>query len=74
MSIINDAIRMQAGLQISEWNKNTINSINQAKQSYTSIATQLEAMRTNPDYTAGDIAEVETMLTELNALALSMTV
>jgi len=74
MSIINNALLMQTAIQISEWNKNTINSINQAKQSYNSIATQLEAMRTNPDYTAWDITEVETMLTELNTLAISMTV
>lgn len=44
-----------------------------AKSLYTSIATQRLAMVDNPDYTTDDIAEVDAMLTELNAMAVSLT-
>ncbi len=44
------------------------------KLNYTSISTQRTAMVDNPDYTTEDIAEVDTILTELNALAVSLTI
>lgn len=45
-----------------------------AKTAFTSITTQRTAMVDNPDYTPEDIAEVDAMLTELNAMAVSLTV
>ena len=45
----------------------------QAKSTFTSIATQRLAMVDNPDYTTDDIAEVDAMLVELNAMAVSLT-
>ena len=49
-------------------------AIQQAKSAFTSIATQRLAMVDNPDYTAEDIAEVDAMLTELNVMAVSLTI
>lgn len=49
-------------------------AMQQAKSAYTSISNQRTAMVDNPDYTPEDIAEVDTMITELNTMAVSLTV
>ena len=48
-------------------------AMQQAKSTYTSIATQRASMVDNPEYTPDDIAEVDAMLTELNTMAVSLT-
>ena len=74
MSLLSTASRLNTANQINTWNNSCIQAMSQAKSLYTSIATQRAAMLDNPDYTAEDIAEVDAMLTELNAMAISLTV
>ena len=73
-SLLSTASRLNTANQINTWNNSCIQAMSQAKSLYTSIATQRAAMLDNPDYTAEDIAEVDAMLTELNAMAISLTV
>lgn len=74
MSLLSTASRLNTANQLTSWNTSCIQAMSQAKSLYTSIATQRTAMVDNPDYTAEDIAEVDAMLTELNTMAVSLTV
>ena len=73
-SLLSTASRLNTANQINTWNNSCIQAMASAKSLYTSIATQRAAMLDNPDYTAEDIAEVDAMLTELNAMAVSLPV
>lgn len=72
-SLLSTASRLNTANQINTWNTQCIQAMQQAKTSFTSIATQRAAMVNNPDYTPEDIAEVDNILTELNTLAVSLT-
>lgn len=74
MSLLSTASRLNTANQLTTWNNSCIQAMSQAKSLYTSIATQRMAMVDNPDYTPEDIAEVDTMITELNTMAVSLTV
>lgn len=69
------ADRLNTANQLKAWNESTIASMNQSKQSFTSIATQRASMVLNTvDYTPADIAEVDAMLANLNTLAKTLIV
>ena len=72
-SLLSTASRLNTANQLNTWNTQCIQAMQQAKTSFTSIATQRAAMVNNPDYTPEDIAEVDNILTELNTLAVSLT-
>lgn len=74
MSLLSTASRLNTANQITAWNTQCKQAMEQAKQAFTSIATQRLTMVDNPEYTPDDIAEVDTMLTELNTMAVSLTV
>lgn len=74
MSLLSTASRLNAANQINTWNNQCIQAMQQAKSAFTSIATQRTAMLDNVEYTPEDIAGVDAMLTELNAMAISLTV
>lgn len=74
MSLFSIASRLNTVNQLTTWNTQCMQVMSQAKSLYTSIATQRASMVDNPDYTAEDIAEVDAMLTELNAMAVSLTI
>jgi len=69
MSLLSTAERLNTANQLNTWNTSCVNSMNQAKSTFTSIYTQKVAMETNPEYTPEDIAEVDAMLTKINELA-----
>ena len=73
-SLLSTASRLNTANQINTWNNSCIQAMASAKSLYTSIATQRAAMLDNPDYTPEDIAEVDAMLTELNLMAVSLTI
>jgi hypothetical protein len=73
MSLLSQAQRLNTANQLAQWNTECNNAMGIAKQSYTSIATQLEAMKVNPEYTQEDIDEVTSILTSLNKLAVQLT-
>lgn len=73
MSLLSTASRLNTANQLTTWNTQCKQAMEQAKQAYTSIATQRLTMVDNPEYTPEDIAEVDTMLTNLNAMAVSLT-
>ena len=73
-SLLSTASRLNTANQINTWNTQCIQAMQNAKSAFTSIATQRLAMVDNTDYTAEDIAEVDDMLTELNAMAVSLPV
>ena len=73
MSLLSTASRLNTANQLTTWNTQCIQAMSQAKQTYTSIATQRLAMVDNPEYTPDDVAEVDKMLTELNTMAISLT-
>ena len=74
MSLLWTASRLNTANQITTWNTQCRQSMEQAKSAFSSITTQRAAMVDNPEYTEEDIAEVDTILTELNTLAISLTV
>lgn len=73
MSLIKMAERLNAANQITVWNNQCMLAMQQAKSAYTSISNQRTAMVDNPDYTSEEVAEIDTMLTDLNAMAVSLT-
>lgn len=73
-SLLSTASRLNTANQLTTWNTQCIQAMQQAKTSFTSIATQRAAMVNNPDYTPEDIAEVDNILTKLNTLAVSLTI
>ena len=73
-SLLSTAYRLNTANQLNTWNTQCIQAMQQAKTSFTSIATQRAAMVNNPDYTPEDIAEVDNILTKLNTLAVSLTI
>ena len=74
MSILSTASRLNTANQLTTWNTQCIQAMQNAKTSFTSIATQRAAMLDNVEYTPEDIAEVDAMLVELNTMAVSLTV
>lgn len=74
MSLLSTASRLNTANQLTTWNTQCMQAMQSTKSSFTSIATQRASMVDNPDYTAEDIAEVDAMLTELNAIAVSLTI
>ncbi len=74
MSLIKIAERLNAANQITAWNNQCMLAMQQAKSAYTSISNQRTAMVDNPDYTSEEVAEIDTMLTDLNAMAVSLTI
>ncbi len=74
MSLLSTASRLNTANQLTTWDTQCKQAMSNAKQAYTWIATQRTAMVDNPDYTPEDIAEVDTILVELNVLAVSLTV
>lgn len=73
MSLLSTSSRLNTANQLTTWNTQCMQAMQQAKTAFTSIATQRLAMVDNPDYTAEDIAEVDAMLIELNTMAVSLT-
>lgn len=73
MSLLSTASRLNTANQLTNWNIQCRQAMEQAKLAFTSIATQRLAMVDNPEYTPEDIAEVDAMLTELNTMAVSLT-
>ncbi len=74
MSLLSTASRLNTANQLTSWNDQCMQSMSVAKIFYTSIANQRAAMVDNAEYTSEDIAEVDAMLTALNAMAVSLTV
>lgn len=74
MSLLSTASRLNTANQITAWNIRCIQAMEQAKSTFTSIATQRMAMENNPEFTAEDISEVDAILSNLNTLAISLTV
>lgn len=74
MSLLSTASRLNTANQLSSWNDQCKSSMAQAKSAFISMATQRAAMVDNPDYSPEDVAEVDAMLTELNTLAVSLTI
>lgn len=72
MSFLTNSDKNNAALQIDSWNDQAIASMEQAKLCVGSIATQLEAMRTNSDYTPEDVEAVELLLSNLIEVAKSL--
>ncbi len=73
MSLLSTSSRLNTANQLTTWNTQCMQAMQQAKTAFTSIATQRLAMVDNPDYTAEDIAEVDAILVELNTMAVSLT-
>jgi len=73
MSLLSTASRFNTANQITAWNIRCIQAMEQAKSTFTSIATQRAAMVDNPEYTPEDISEVDAILVELNTMAVSLT-
>lgn len=69
MSLLSTAERLNTANQLKAWNEQTIASMNQAKQSFTSIATQRVSMEGNIDFSDEDRSEVDGILIALNELA-----
>ena len=72
MSFLLSAELLESATKIKSWHTSAVFSMNQVKENYTSLATQLEAMKTNPNYTSEDCAEVENMLVSIVDLARSL--
>jgi hypothetical protein len=72
MSFLLTSDLLDAANQVKTWNNTALSGMNQAKSAYTSLATQLEAMKTNPNYTADDCKAVEDMLVSIVDLAKSL--
>lgn len=72
-SLLSTASRLNTANQLTTWNTQCMQAMQSAKTAFTSIATQRAAMVDNPDYTPEDIAEVDSMLAELNTMAISLT-
>ena len=66
MSMIQDVNKFNAGTQIINWKNSCNSAIEQVEHNRNSISGQLELMRTNSDYTADDILEVEELLNDIN--------
>ena len=74
MSLLSTASRLNTANQLTTWNTQCKQAMEQAKSTFTSIATQRASMVDNPDYTSDDVAEVDAMITELNTMAVSLTI
>lgn len=69
MSFLSNVAKMNSANQLTAWNTSCINAMNQAKSTFSSIASQRVAMEKNTDYTQEDKDEVDAMLLNLNTLA-----
>lgn len=74
MSLIATANRLNTANQLKNWYEQTVNSMNQAKTTYTSIYSQKLAMGNNSEYSEEDLAEVDNLLVELNKLAKTLII
>lgn len=72
MSFLLSAELLETATQVKAWHNSALSGMNQAKSAYLSLATQLEAMKSNPDYTAEDCKAVEDMLVSIVDLAKSL--
>lgn len=73
-SLLSTASRLNTANQLTTWNTQCMQAMQSAKIAFTSISTQRTAMLDNVEYTPEDIAEVDAMLVELNAMAVSLTI
>jgi hypothetical protein len=69
MSLLSVAERLNTANQLNNWNTSCINSMNNAKSTFTSIVNQRLAMENNPEFTQEDKDEVDAMLNKINELA-----
>lgn len=72
MSFLLQAELLESAKQINTWHSLAIQGMNTAKSNYISLATQLEAMKSNTDYTADDCKAVEEMMNSIVDLAKSL--
>jgi hypothetical protein len=72
MSFLTLAEKNNTANTLSQWNTQALSGMEQAKTAFLSISAQLEAMKTNPDYTQDDILEVTRMLGNLVSVAKSL--
>jgi hypothetical protein len=72
MSLLSTASRLNTANQINDWNTSCIQSMNQAKQTFSFIATQRVAMETNPEFTQEDKDEVDALIASLTTMASSL--
>lgn len=72
MSFLLSAELLETANQIKSWNNSAIAGMNQAKSAYISLATQLEAMKSNKDYTEDDCKAVQDMLVSIVDMAKSL--
>ena len=74
MTLLATAERLNTANQLKSWYEQTVNNMNQAKTTYTSIYNQRVAMSTNPEYIAEDLVEVDNLLVKLNTLAKTLII
>jgi hypothetical protein len=72
MSLLSTASRLNTANQINDWNTSCIQSMNQAKATFSSIATQRIAMENNPEFTQEDKDEVDALIATLRTMAASL--
>lgn len=72
MSFLKNAELTNTAMQVQSWHNSALTAMNQAKSAYVSLATQLEAMKSNTDYTDDDCKAVEDMMTSIVELAKSL--
>ena len=72
MSFLLSAELLETANQVKSWHNSALSGMEQAKSAYVSLATQLEAMKSNTDYTADDCRAVEDMLVSIVNLAKSL--
>lgn len=69
MSFLTTVAKINTANQLTAWNTSCVSAMNQAKSTFSSIATQRVAMETNTDYTQEDKDAIDAMLANLNTLA-----
>lgn len=72
MSFLLSAELLESATQVKAWHNSAIAGMNQAKSAYISLATQLESMKSNTDYSEDDCKAVEEMLVSIVELAKSL--
>lgn len=73
MSLFAQVQKITAFQKITAEYNNIVSHMQSAKAGYNYLQEQSTAMSQDSNYTAEDIAEVDTMLTNLNAMAVSLT-